>query len=82
MQWQLIKTAPRDAVILLGYEPHPRMLGVRRVYEGRWDDNQRTWTSVNGFLVHNLATSWMPMPEPPETRIEMSTAGNAKSVPS
>lgn len=65
MEWQLIETAPRSGVILLGYTPQPRMLDERRVYEGRWNDEQQTWTSVNGFLLHTAATHWMPLPPPP-----------------
>lgn len=65
--WLPIETAPRDAVILLGYAPHPRMVGERRVYEGRWHEEQQTWTSVNGFLVHTGATHWQPLPAPPES---------------
>ena len=63
--WQPIETAPRDGVILLGYAPHRRMDGTRRVYEGRWNDEQQRFTSVNGFLIHDSATHWMPLPDPP-----------------
>lgn len=64
-EWQPIETAPKDRVILLGYEPHWRLEGDRRVYEGRWNEEQSTWTSVNGFLVHSGASHWMPLPAPP-----------------
>lgn len=65
--WQPIATAPRDTVILLGYAPHPRLAEDRRVYEGRWHDEQQTWTSVNGFLLHTGATHWQPLPVPPKS---------------
>jgi len=65
--WLPIEAAPRDAVILLGYAPHPQMEGSRRVYEGRWCEEQGAWTSVNGFLLHIDATHWMPLPAPPST---------------
>jgi hypothetical protein len=65
--WQLIETAPRDGtVVLLGYAPHPRMVGSRRVYEGCWHEAQSTCTSVNGFLLHSGATHWMPLPAAPK----------------
>jgi len=64
-EWQPIETAPKDQVILLGFAPHWRLDGSRRVYEGRWNEEQRTWTSVNGFLVHTGAAYWMPLPAPP-----------------
>lgn len=66
MNWQPIETAPKDCILLLGYLPHPRMDGSRRVYEGRWHEEQSTWTSTNGFLIHTGATHWMPLPSPPE----------------
>lgn len=66
-EWRPIETAPKDeTVILLGYLPHPRLKGSQRVYEGRWDSLQETWTSVNGFLIHSEASHWMPLPEPPK----------------
>ena len=65
-EWQPIETAPREGVILLGYAPFWRMEGTRRVYEGRWNEEQQTFTSVNGFLIHDAATHWMPLPSPPE----------------
>lgn len=65
-QWLPIETAPKDgSVILLGYLPHPRIGGDRRVHEGRWHAEQGTWTSVNGFLLHADATHYMPLPPPP-----------------
>ena len=65
MTWQLIASAPKDKVILLGYEPHWRLDCERRVFEGLWCDRQRTWTSVNRFVIHSNATHWQPLPEPP-----------------
>jgi len=68
MKWKPIDTAPKDeSVILIGFVPHPRMDGIRRVYEGRWNETQETWTSVNGFLLFESATHWMPLPKPPLT---------------
>jgi hypothetical protein len=46
------------------------MEGSRRVYEGKWNYEQQTWTSVNGFLVHTAATHWMPLPPPPGATLE------------
>ncbi len=63
-EWKPIDTAPKEGIILLGYLPHPRL--DRRVYEGRWHEEQNTWTSVNGFLLHSDATHWQPLPAPPE----------------
>jgi hypothetical protein len=64
-EWKPIDEAPKDGtVILLGYVPNWRL--DRRVYEGRWNDEQSTWTAVNGFIVHNSATHWMPLPQPPK----------------
>lgn len=62
-QWRDIETAPKDAVILLGYTPNKRI--DRLVYEGRWHEAQQEWTSVNGFLLHMGVTHWMPLPESP-----------------
>jgi len=65
--WQPIETAPKDeSIILLGYTPHPRLEGSRRVYEGRWNVGQEQFTSTNGFMGHADATHWMPLPPPPE----------------
>lgn len=75
--WQPINTAPKDtkAAILLGYLPLPRMAGAPRVYEGRWNDIQNDWTSLNGYLLHTAATHWMPMPSPPESSCEHGCNG-------
>ena len=67
-QWLPIETAPKDAVILLGYEPSPRLEGSRRVYEGRWHEATNQWGSVNGFIVHDEATHWMPLPAAPQPK--------------
>lgn len=65
MDWRPIETAPKDGtVILLGYTPNPRH--ERHVYEGRWHEDQGTWTSVNGFIVHEACTHWMPLPAAPK----------------
>ena len=65
--WRPIETAPKDKVILLGL---PLVGNIkerdRRVYEGRWHEEQSTWTSVNGFLLLSVATHWMPLPPAPE----------------
>ena len=67
-QWMPIETAPKDLVILLGYEPQPRLEGSRRVYEGRWHEATNKWGSVNGFIVHDEATHWMPLPAAPQPK--------------
>lgn len=69
MEWLPIESAPKDAVVLLGYTPHPRLAGERRVYEGLWHEAQGTWTSVNGFLIHRDATHWQPLPAPPGEKL-------------
>ena len=62
--WRPIESAPKDGtVIILGYLPNPRI--DRHVYEGKWHELQGWWTSVNGFMVHNDATHWMPLPAAP-----------------
>jgi hypothetical protein len=62
--WMPIETAPKDGVIfLIGYTPNSRM--DRRVFEARWHDAQQKFTSVNGFLLFDNATHWMPLPPPP-----------------
>lgn len=67
-KWQPIETAPKDSTVILlgcpavGAMKDPRS---RRVYEGLWHDGQKTFTSVNGFLLLSVATHWMPLPEPP-----------------
>ena len=67
VQWQPIETAPKDEkVILLGLPVCENLWAEdRRVYEGRWNDHENTWTSVNGFILFSVATRWMPLPEPP-----------------
>lgn len=69
-EWQPIETAPRDGtVILLGCPAVGAMKdpGSRRVYEGLWHGGQKTFTSVNGFLLLTVATHWMPLPSPPNS---------------
>lgn len=78
-KWQPIKTAPKDQIILLGYEPHWRLDGSRRVYEGRWHDEQQTWTSANGFLLHTGVTRWMPLPDPPDAAAIRASGGKGAS---
>jgi hypothetical protein len=64
--WQDIASAPRDAVILLGFPIVGNLReDDRRVYEGRWNAEQKTFTSVNGFLLLTAATHWQPLPTPP-----------------
>lgn len=66
MTWKAMDKAPRDGtVVLIGYAPHPRMVDSRRVYEGRWNELEQEFTSVNGFVVLKDCTAWMPMPNPP-----------------
>lgn len=67
MKWQPIETAPKDESVILLSLPKVGALkdeGARRVFEGRWNYNQQTFTSVNGFIIHDVATHWMPLPEP------------------
>lgn len=64
--WLPIDTASRleGNVILLGFT-QPRMKEDRRVYEGRWNNVENTWTSVNGAILLSDASHWMPLPPPP-----------------
>lgn len=69
--WQPIETAPKDgSVILVGFAPHWRMDGSRRVYEARWNTNGDRLTSVNGFLIFDSATHWMPLPAAPQSEVK------------
>lgn len=66
--WQPIETAPRDGTVILLGMPAIGALkdpNERRVYEGLWSHTQERFTSVNGFIVLDLATHWMPLPAPP-----------------
>lgn len=64
--WQSIESAPKDGIILLGLPVIGRIKAEdRRVYEGRWHEDQSTWTSVNGFIILGCASHWMPLPHPP-----------------
>ena len=65
--WRPIKTAPKDGtVILLGFPVVGNLREEdRRVYEGRWHEQQETFTSVNGFLLLTAASHWQPLPLPP-----------------
>ena len=67
--WQPIETAPKDgSVFLLGLPAIGALKdeAERRVYEGRWNDAQQAFTSVNGFILLGIATRWMPLPTAPE----------------
>ena len=67
MEWKPIETAPKDeSVVLVGFKPHWRLEGTRRVYEARWNDGAQMFTSVNGFLIFDTATHWMPLPAAPQ----------------
>ncbi len=79
--WKQIETAPKgpcgdclNTVILLSLPAIGALKdpGARRVYEGRWNELQKTFTSVNGVILLSAATHWMPLPEP------FGTAGDAK----
>jgi hypothetical protein len=61
MDWQPIKTAPRDGtrVLLFGYSN----TGVRaRIHEGHWVRRNGYWDTGRG-RVH--PTHWMPRPDHP-----------------
>lgn len=69
MKWLPIETAPKDQSVILLALPKVGALkekDARRVFEGRWNEIQETFTSVNGFIVLDIATYWMPLPDPPE----------------
>lgn len=62
--WRPIESAPKDgSVIIFGYTANPRV--NHHAYEGRWNEAQQTWTSVNGFILLAGANNWMPFPAPP-----------------
>jgi hypothetical protein len=65
--WQPIDSAPKDAILLLGLPAVGALRdpSSRRVYEGRWNEEQQTWTSVNGFIVLTGATHWQALPSAP-----------------
>jgi len=66
-KWESIESAPKDgSVILIGLPVVGNLTADdRRVYEGRWNEEEGMFTSVNGFLLFDEATHWMPLPEPP-----------------
>ncbi len=62
--WRDISIAPKDGTrILLAMTDR---LGEQMVYEGRWNEDQKQFTSTNGFLIFDNCTHWMPLPPPPE----------------
>lgn len=74
-EWQPIETAPKDRldedfphVILLCMPPFqkPENKNRRRVYMGCWNNSQKNWTSISGFIGLAGATHWMPLPKPPD----------------
>lgn len=70
VQWQPIETAPRDGrMFLVGYDESiastARLEPHQRVYEARWNENQQSFSARNGFILHDGATHWQPIPEPP-----------------
>lgn len=65
-RWESMETAPKDAVILLSLPVIGNLREEdRRVFEGRWNERQETWTSVNGFILLSEATRWRELPTPP-----------------
>lgn len=69
-EWQKIETAPKDGTcFLIGYDDETarkaRLEPHQRVYEGRWDERQGTFSARNGFILHSDATHWMPLPAAP-----------------
>jgi hypothetical protein len=62
--WRDISEAPKDGSrILLAMKDRT---GEQMVYEGRWNDKKKHFTSTNGFLLFDNCTHWMPLPPPPE----------------
>lgn len=69
--WLDIRTAPKIGVFLLGLPIAGSLReGDRRVYEGRWSEDQQTFTSANGFIVLTGTTHWQPLPAPPSSSQE------------
>ncbi len=66
MNWQPIKTAPKDAYVLL-WETFG--IGDPLVVQGCWfkvDRRDKGWIDMNGRTIS--ATHWMPLPPPPELK--------------
>jgi hypothetical protein len=64
MEWQPIKTAPKDGRRVLIFQPG------KKIKLGEWQDMSRLWpNSVVGWKCTNgnfhAPTHWMPLPEPP-----------------
>jgi hypothetical protein len=69
VNWRPIEDAPKDRIILVGYDDAAALKGRlqvdQRVYECRWNEPEGTWSSRNGFALHMAATHWTEMPKPP-----------------
>jgi hypothetical protein len=69
--WQPIETAPKDRPILLCMPICGNMTETdRRVFEGRWNEVQQTWSAPSGFILLTEVTHWMPMPTAPVNQSE------------
>lgn len=70
VEWRDIETAPRDGTMfLVGYDnkiaKRARLEAHRRVYEARWCERQQSFAARNGFILHDGATHWLPLPPAP-----------------
>lgn len=81
MEWQPIKTAPKDGTIIdLWHKefhrqtdcmwglPHHTCGEAGRYCDSEWHGAKRGWvdTTFNDFVVDGTLTHWMPLPEPPK----------------
>lgn len=62
--WHPIETAPNDWSDILLFDPEYDD-DFRKVFEGYYDADERTWRDRSGSLV--FPTHWQPMPTPPLT---------------
>ena len=71
MEWQPIKTAPKDGTLFLAWEAHYPYANVARWFQGRvyWlaEELQLAYT---GSWSGHPPTHWMPLPDPPASPVE------------
>ena len=63
MEWQPIETAPKDeSVTLIGFARKWQLEGTRRVYEGRWNEEQAAkHKAADSSFVRNLVVATSEM---------------------
>lgn len=70
VEWRDIETAPKDGTMfVVGYDDKiaksARLEAHQRVYEARWCERQQSFAARNGFILHDGATHWLPLPPAP-----------------